>query len=77
MRTSVNTEERLTPEDVAKYLARSRQYRMAAAVRELEAKAHELSRQFHDLLLENSRLRTQLNPPTPTSRQTSCKSEWD
>lgn len=77
MKTSVNTEDRLTPEDVAQYLARCRQYRMAAAVRELEAKAHELSRQYHDLLMENTRLRLQVNPPAPTSRQTSCKSEWD
>lgn len=77
MRNSVNTEERITPEDVAQYLARCRQYRMAAAVRELDAKARDLSRQYHDLLMDNTRLRTQLNPPPPTSRQTSCKSEWD
>ena len=77
MRTSVNTDERITPESVAQYLARCQQHRMAAAVREFDAKSQELSRQYHDLLLENTRLRTQLNPPTPTSRQAGCKSEWD
>lgn len=77
MKTSVNTDERLTPEDVAKYLARCRQYGMAAAVRDLEARAHELTRQHHDLLMEVTRLRLQINPQGPTPERVSRKSEWD
>lgn len=77
MKTSVNTEDRLTFEDVAQYLARCQQPRMAAAVREWEQQARVMSRQYHDLLMEATRLQMQVTPQGPTSKPTSCKSEWD
>lgn len=77
MRTNVNTEARVTPEDVARYLARCQQPRMAAAVREWEQQARVMSRQYHDLLMEATRLQMQVTPQGPTPERVSHKSEWD
>lgn len=73
----INTEERVSPEDVARYLTRCQQPRMAAAVRQWEAESNDLGRRYHELLAELTRLRHEMGPKAPASERVSYKSEWD
>lgn len=73
----INTEERVSPEDVARYLTRCQQPRMAAAVREWEAEARDLGRRYHEMLMELARLRHEMAPKAPASQPVSYKSQWD
>ena len=73
----INTEERVSPEDVARYLTRCQQPRMAAAVREWEAEARDLGRRYHEMLMELTRLRHEMAPKAPASEPVSYKSQWD
>jgi len=73
----INTEERVSPEDVARYLTRCQQPRMAAAVREWEAEARDLGRRYHEMLMELTRLRHEMAPKAPASQPVSYKSQWD
>lgn len=73
----VNTEERLTHEDVASYLQRCQQSRMALEVMQWRDDARDLGRRYHDLLLEVARLRQQINQKPEPGRPVSYKSQWD
>lgn len=73
----VNTDERVKHEDVARYLMRCQQPRMAAAVRQWEAEAQDLGRRYFEMLAELTRLRHEMAPKAPTTERISYKSEWD
>ena len=73
----INTDERVNPEDVARYLTRCGQPRMAAAVRQWDAEARDLGRRYFEMLAELTRLRHEMAPKAPATDRVSYKSEWD
>ena len=73
----INTGERVTHQDVASYLTRCHQPRMAAAVRQWEVEANDLARRYREMLAEITRLRHERAPQAPPAERVSYKSEWD
>ena len=69
----VHTHDRITPEDVARYLTRCQQPRMAEAVRQLDRDAADLMRRYHDVLKDLTRLRHEIAPRAAISDAVSCR----
>lgn len=73
----VNTDVAVDLEDVARFLGRCQQPRMAAAVRATNADLINLRRQYHALLDDNRLLRHRIEPQLPPVDPTHCRSEWE
>lgn len=69
----VNTEPRLTYDDIARRLVQMHEHRLAAALRELEADAAKQSRRYSDLLAEWTAMQQRLHPAKQASEPVSYK----
>lgn len=69
----VNTEPRITYDDIARRLVQMNEHRLAAGVRELQADAAKQSQRYSDLLTEFTAIQRRINQPKQMSEPVSYK----